>query len=489
MASEFKGLVVVIPTRNRAGLAMNAVRSVLDRQGASRDVRVMVTDNSTEAAESQALSEFCARREDERLRYVRPPAPLPMTEHWEWALAEALKHYDLDHFSYLTDRMVFRDGELPLLAGFARRYPEQIITYHHDRVVDYPPPVRVEQHPWTGKLLEVEALHLSRLHAEAELHPCLPRMLNCIVPRTVFERVRRRFGSVFASASPDYNFGYRALAVVASILYYEKSSIIHYALGRSNGASLARGQATRDHADFIANLGGEQRNSAAPIPALRTVGNAIFHEYGMVAREAGGERFFEVNREKYLAYIASEVEQMENEEVKAEMRAILSAHGWRARVSASSPQASTAAAANSTAATSTTANFTTVNSTAAPTPAQTGDGGGELLSVGAGQQPQGRSRLSLQRVRNIPRRIRNEAEHRLQSPAFRWLRRRRAKAFWLLAASAFRFSPPEDHQFVFDSAEEAIAFINRFPRRPYREFQEEFLQGRVLETPGVSDPQ
>ncbi|HEY0730270.1 MAG TPA: glycosyltransferase [Pyrinomonadaceae bacterium] len=68
----YTGTVVVIPTRNRAAIAMNAIRSVLDE--AVEDVEVLVSDNSTSEAERDALAKFCGGLEG--LRYVRPPESL-----------------------------------------------------------------------------------------------------------------------------------------------------------------------------------------------------------------------------------------------------------------------------------------------------------------------------------------------------------------------------------------------------------------------------
>lgn len=48
--ADYCGLVIAIPTRNRAALAMNAVRSALGQCGP--DVRILVSDNSTEPGES-----------------------------------------------------------------------------------------------------------------------------------------------------------------------------------------------------------------------------------------------------------------------------------------------------------------------------------------------------------------------------------------------------------------------------------------------------
>ena len=178
---SYTGIVVVIPTRNRAAIATNAIRSVLDY--AVENVAVLVSDNSTSASERETLAEYCAQRSDSRLRYVRPPDALSMPAHWDWAIHEALRSYAATHFLYLTDRMMFRRGALSEVLRLASLYSHKVITYNQDRIVDNVRPIRVEQCPGTGKLLEVNSLRFTWLLSQAVFHPGLPRMNNSVVPR------------------------------------------------------------------------------------------------------------------------------------------------------------------------------------------------------------------------------------------------------------------------------------------------------------------
>src|SRR5690242_4896988 len=139
--ASYNGAVVVIPTRNRAQLAMNAVRSVLDQP--VDGFRVLVSDNSTSVEDREALDSFCASLGDSRLRYVRPPEPFAMPAHWEWVIEQALADYDASHFTYLTDRMMFRARALKDVLELAALYPDKVITYNHDRICDDVRPIRV----------------------------------------------------------------------------------------------------------------------------------------------------------------------------------------------------------------------------------------------------------------------------------------------------------------------------------------------------------
>lgn len=320
----YTGTVVVIPTRNRAAIAMNAIRSVLDE--AVENVEVLVSDNSTSDAERDALAKFCAGLEG--LRYVRPPESLSMPAHWDWAIHEALRTYSVSHFLYLTDRMMFRKGGLREVVELAARYPDKVITYNADRIVDNSTPIRVEQYPASELLFSINTVRISQLLSQTIIHPAVPRMLNSIAPRTVLDRIQQRFGNIFASVSPDFNFCCRCIEIEESILYYDKAPLFHYALSRSNGASATRGEMTADYADFTSNLRVKKANWATPIPGLNTAVNYALHEYCLFKQETGSEKFFELDMQKYLQANANESREVVDPQLRAETLSLLAANGY-----------------------------------------------------------------------------------------------------------------------------------------------------------------
>jgi hypothetical protein len=325
----YTGTVVVVPTRNRAQIATNAIASVLEQR--IENVSVMVSDNSTSESDREALARFCRERSDDRVLYLRPPQSLSMSAHWEWAIEEVLRTHAASHFVYLTDRMMFRKGTLAEIVNLATRYPETVISYNHDRIVDNSIPIRVEQSLATEKLFAVDTSRLLWLLSQAIIHPAVPRMLNCIAPRTVLDRIRGRFGGVFASFSPDFNFCCRCLDVEDSIIYYDKAPIFHYALNRSNGASLTRGETTVDNADFTANAmdNGAVINSATPVPELNTAVNYAFHEYCAFKQQTYSTKFPDLDLQKYLHANAIEIRELIDPQLRAQMFALLAAHGYR----------------------------------------------------------------------------------------------------------------------------------------------------------------
>ena len=325
----YRGTTVVIPTRNRTALAQAAIKSVLD-QGISH-VTVLVSDNSTDEQGARALQAHCEKLDPRLVRYIRPPEPMPMSAHWDWVINRALELTDSTHFLYLTDRMVFKEDELQSLMEVAAQFPDKIISYNGDRIDDFGRPVFLEQKPWSGKVLEIPATHLLDLTSRAVHPPCLPGMLNCIVPRSVFHEIERRFGSIFASISPDFCFAYRSLEVVDSILYYDKPLLIQYSIDRSNGLSYARGIASTDSADFLRQLGQVPMNYAAPVPEFQTITNAVLHEYCVVKEESRSPKFRDIDWFSYLGATERALGWIEDPALAAQMRKLLEQQGWNRR--------------------------------------------------------------------------------------------------------------------------------------------------------------
>src|SRR6476659_7183748 len=95
----------VIPTRHRAALAISAIESLLAQPN---DVAIVVSDNSSSEEQVQQLAAFCRGIDDPRLFYIRCSPVLPMPDHWDWALQQALARTDATHFGVHYDRKLWK---------------------------------------------------------------------------------------------------------------------------------------------------------------------------------------------------------------------------------------------------------------------------------------------------------------------------------------------------------------------------------------------
>jgi hypothetical protein len=314
-------IAALIPTRNRARLAMAAVRSL-----AAQDVPIdiYVSDNGSSP---EPLRRFCRGRPG--VTYLRPDRELAMPEHWDWALNQVLERSAASHVTVHYDRKVSKPRSWGRLAADAAERPDDLMSFSTDQVSPVPPPRRLWQAPWTGKLFEIACARLAAAIARADVAAAgqaLPVLSNCLVPRDVFAAIARRFGSICISATPDSCFTARFLAVSDRYFHHDAALGIVYAAHRSTGLGYMRGRGG-DFADYVAMFGRRAWLEAAPLPGVNLGMNMLYHEYELVRRETG-DRLPPLDRRAVLDDLAQALVWIEDAGERAAMAARLREDGW-----------------------------------------------------------------------------------------------------------------------------------------------------------------
>lgn len=303
-------IAAVLPTRDRTALAMAAVRSL---QQQDLPVEIYVSDNSI--APDGALRDFCRASP---VHYLRPPQPLAVASHWDWAIRQAMERSPATHFTVHYDRKITKPGAMAMLHGLAARWPDLVITWPVDYVTDVPPPLRLWQAPWSGYVYALQSSRMVQLTAAGRAGAIpshvLPLLSNCLVPRAVLSKVIERFGDLCDSTTPDSCFAYRFFTMQERYLYFDRALGILYASERSAGREYLRG---RDD---------QSRLDAAPIPDLNVGMNMLYHEYERVRRATGA--LPPLDRRGYLRDLASSLVLVDDLEKRAAFGRVLAEHGW-----------------------------------------------------------------------------------------------------------------------------------------------------------------
>lgn len=321
MDRKHTGIVIVIPTRNRASYATRAIRSALVDD--SRVMNVLVSDNSTKEKEACDLYHYCSQIRDRRVRYIAPPKPMAISDHWEWAILQALGLYDSSHFVFLSDRNIFMPGGLQDAAGISELYQDRVISYSNNIIDDTGYPVYLLQRDWTGKVYELESAHLFYLASRLKTHICFPLMMNCVVPREVLFQIQRIFGKIFDSLSPDYYFAFRCLDVVGSIMYFDKPVHLAYGLDKSSGWSHTTGIPNDAILDYFSYIEGEFKYFDAPVPGLVISANAKVHEYCRFLKQRNSCKYPNLNEEEYIKAMEAAINKIQNVRLQKEQKNIL----------------------------------------------------------------------------------------------------------------------------------------------------------------------
>lgn len=313
MKENDNGVVIIIPTRNRAELASKAIRSVLDQPNGN--IRILVSDNSTLPREIEKLRLFCNQCDDTRLNYIRPPEPMTMSEHWDWVIRQALNRHETEYFSVLTDRFIWKKNTLTEVIKISDAYPNRVISYAFDYVDDIHMPITLNQRKWTGKVLAINSENILSIYGNAcECEHQAPRLLNCFIPRRVFQQIQSQFSNVCLSISPDYCFAFRCLTVVDEILHYDKPVFIQHALAQSNGGAMYFGpnQANRD---FLAHMPSEGL-FLSPTPEIMCLTSSLSHEYCLAKKESQSPKFRELNMKCYFESVMHDLDAIQVPELR-----------------------------------------------------------------------------------------------------------------------------------------------------------------------------
>ena len=205
------------------------------------DYEILISDNSTGDAREVADS-----FRDPRIRYIRPPAYLPMSAHWDFVLTQVTG----DILTIIGDD----DGLMPecirRVTEIYRSYPNDLPIQHSLGNYRWPDfPEEATRNTFSFLHAPGSAINASKssafLHAVARGHARYvdgPMVYHNFVPVALLRRMTRD-GILFRRASPDV---YSSIAVAANTSDYISTQEVLTIFGqgaRANGAEVRNGGA------------------------------------------------------------------------------------------------------------------------------------------------------------------------------------------------------------------------------------------------------
>ena len=232
-------LSVVIPTRNRTETLLHTLRTCVAQE--FDDCEFVVSDNDNPPAVRQVVGRIA----DRRVKYVRTPRLLAMSDSWDFALAQASGEYVtflgaddglLPHALPEIDRLL-RMLNVPVLRweSVCYNWPDLPVQ---DQAAANEMLIPLKQfnyyhaiHGRSAAALIPEAVNCRTSYAE------LPTMYCSAIHHTLVERLRARTGRVFQSQSPDVYSGF-AFGHLAGTFHSLTAPMNVSALsGQSNGVA------------------------------------------------------------------------------------------------------------------------------------------------------------------------------------------------------------------------------------------------------------
>lgn len=277
MTSEAPLFSIIMPTRNRAHILFNALRSALNQTFDDYEIVVMAnncSDNTREVVASLATS---------RVRYYETDSTLSMPDNWEYAWTKARGKY----ITYLSDDDALVPEALEVIAKSALKDSPPVVSWE-DAIYYYPSENEKTEDQNLLLLfffghLQIEDVDSSTLLAqlaqfEFSWTASIPKMNNSAVNRSFWDEQRSKLGRIFFPLAPDYSFAWLSTQICPSIRIIRQPLSVRGISDNSIGANANLGKAGQN---FFKEFNGVDFFADSPID-LPTSMNIIFGTFSQI---------------------------------------------------------------------------------------------------------------------------------------------------------------------------------------------------------------
>jgi hypothetical protein len=267
---------VIIPTvGGREHYLYWALRSCLDQDYPL--LSVLVSNNGGAPGVRETLAGFA----DSRLRYVEAEAFLPMSAHWEFAVA----HAQADVITIIGDDDALMPNIFHRLNDFFSTSPN-VHCITHNPAQYYWPDFPIDQYRdlfrgarGTGSLQVLETKPILRLVSEfRDWYGHLPLLYHGFVRKTVLDGIRMQRGRIFERICPDVYCDIMLATVLDCFAHLDDCLTIGGQGAKSNGANFLLN--TDEGRSFVSDL----PDYLIPVFSPRSINLQVYEYVSMVRR-------------------------------------------------------------------------------------------------------------------------------------------------------------------------------------------------------------
>jgi hypothetical protein len=280
---------VIIPTvAGRERYLYWAIRSCLDQNYAF--LSVLVSNNGAAPGVREAVAGFC----DSRLRYIESETFLPMSAHWDFAVA----HAEADVITIIGDDDALMPNVFDRLNGFFAASPNVHCVTHNPAQYYWPDfPAHQYRNLFRSargsRSFKVQQTKpILRLVSEfKEWYGRLPLLYHGFVRKIVLDDIRRRRGRIFERVCPDVYCDIILATVLDCFAHVDDCLSIGGQGAKSNGANFLLNM--DEGRSFVSDL----PDYLTPAFSVRSI-NLQVYEYVLMVR-----RLFECYDELHVAWL------------------------------------------------------------------------------------------------------------------------------------------------------------------------------------------
>ncbi|HXB06412.1 MAG TPA: glycosyltransferase family A protein [Puia sp.] len=315
---------IIIPTRNRYETLPYALITVLKQEFGSFEL--IVSDNSDEANLGGAGS-IRSYLQDPRVKYVRPPSVLPMSDHWEFAVSQATGEYII----VFGDDDGLVEGSLGYIHDIFQKTAAQLVSWFR---VEYSWPDRLPAGlanmmiiPHTVKtgLIDAEK-YIKGIIAHKEDYRTLPMLYNSAVSRQLIQTLKDRTGRIFNAVSPDIYSGFAFAHLTKHYISVGRPLSINGVSAKSNGAAHANNSRNETRTDFWELLKKSEIRWPEELPEMITAYIGVVEPFIQLRRHFPELEAY-ITRKQIYRYIISRLSGDSEEEIAAFKQKLLESAG------------------------------------------------------------------------------------------------------------------------------------------------------------------
>lgn len=291
---------ILIPTKNRANLVGNAIKSVLNQT--FRDYELIICDNGDTEATRYVVDKY----NDDRIRYIRTSGTLSMPDNWEYALSSAKGKY----ITVLPDRSVYRPDSLEIIHSEIQKTKISLVAWganiygSDEKGLEY---VRAK-HSKVRQIYNTKAVMNQFLNTEANKYIGLfPRMLNSCCHIDLVNKIIKSTGRLFWPMSPDITSGLLQLAFVDEILFIEDGLFVSCYPGVGNGSAFTKQLPL--HKRFLNDIGGKAIGISDKLPVKTRLIHVFIMNDFLFLKDKLPDKFkeFEIDREAFYIFCLKDI--------------------------------------------------------------------------------------------------------------------------------------------------------------------------------------
>jgi glycosyltransferase involved in cell wall biosynthesis len=247
---------IVLPTRDRSDFVPLVLKFLLKQT--FTNFEVIISDNGIDDLCLEKIKEYLG---DSRFKYKRPPQPMNMTDHWNFAIEGSLGEY----ISIFNEKFFLRKDALQVIYETYQAHKPDLISWNYEWFGDpiynegdltgcYHP-INAPSEAKTFSSSEYLKNHfdikypLSGYNLRDFLESRFGRMYGGCVRKNVIETVIRKYKKVFFPLSPDYTSQFLFLNETTFGVHIGQSLMLHVVF-----AAISNGMNTTNNFDRVKNF-------------------------------------------------------------------------------------------------------------------------------------------------------------------------------------------------------------------------------------------